>query len=205
MHKKIFIGIAFLMAMILAQPVTEAWALLWRDDLNSALNEADQTNKPIMVDFYTTWCHWCKELDRNTYSDGKVIALSAKFICVKVDAEKNTAAAGKYNVRGYPTVVFLNPDGSVHSRITGYRPPEIFVQTMESVLQQSRTITKKVNRGLELNGVIMNNQKKLVAIINNAFVKEGDVIDGGRVSKISKDNVEIAFDDKIVTLKIDQL
>lgn len=207
MRRKICVYIALLLVMTLVMPVTQVWAISWSTDLKGSLKEAGQRQMPLMIDFYTKWCNWCKELDRKTYSDNKVNELSTNFICVKVDAEKDTAIAGKYNVRGYPTAVFLNKDGSVNSRVIGYRPPESFIRSMEAALKNSGVAQKNAylvkNEGLELSGIIFDREKVPVAIINNIFVKKGDLIGKGKVSKITKDRVDVLFADKTVTLTID--
>ncbi len=47
-----------------------------------------QQQKPILIDLYTTWCGWCKQMDRKTYSNKKVAEyLTDKFYTVKLDAE----------------------------------------------------------------------------------------------------------------------
>ena len=44
--------------------------------------------KPIIIDVYTDWCGWCKVMDRETYSNEKVIGyLNKKFYAVKFNAE----------------------------------------------------------------------------------------------------------------------
>ncbi len=207
MNRRISVYIALFLIMALVMPVTDVWAISWNNDLKAALKEAKESRKPVMVDFYTKWCKWCKELDRNTYSDSRVNELSAYFICVKVDTEEYPAIADKYNIRGYPTVAFLNHNGSVDSRLMGYRTPEAFTKIMDSVLEKMGISRKDTNiardQGLQLSGIIYNKQKIPVAIINNTLVKEGDHIGNGRVSKITKDKVEVLFADKSVMLAID--
>lgn len=235
--------IALILSVILILGTSDSWAISWGNDLNSALSEAKKDEKPLMIDFYTTWCHWCKELDYNTYTDAKVNDLSNNFICVKVDAEKNPQAASKYSIRGYPTVIFLNYDGSINNSMVGYKDPAAFAGVMELVLKNTKNpsgkassekmgqavikepaivkpddvkldkeefelkrrknIKKAKNRNLELSGIIINKEKKPVAVINDTFVKEGDVVGEGRVSKITKDKAEVAFQDKTITLTID--
>ena len=46
-----------------------------------------------------------------------VLELSAKFVCVKINADKNKALAQKLGVSGYPTIVFLNSSGKETDRI----------------------------------------------------------------------------------------
>lgn len=45
------------------------------------LNEAYSKNpKPILVDVYTSWCGWCKVMDKETYSNEKVADISMNII-----------------------------------------------------------------------------------------------------------------------------
>ncbi len=95
---------------------------------------AAKEHKVIMVDFYTTWCVWCKTLDKNTYSDENVGRITdAKFISVKIDAEKGEgitlAKASKVN--GYPTIVFFDKDGKEIDRVVGYEGAAQFARSLE--------------------------------------------------------------------------
>jgi thiol:disulfide interchange protein len=98
--------------------------------LEEALEQARKQDKLVFVDFWTTWCGWCKKLDHDTYADPKVIAeLSAHYVCLSVDAESKIGAplARKYSVSAYPTLLFLTTDGLVRERVAGYKPPEKFL------------------------------------------------------------------------------
>ncbi len=110
----------------------------WRTDSASAMAESRKTGKPVMIDFYTDWCGWCKELDKVTYRDPEVIGLSGSFVSLKLDAEKNPKGpelAEKYGVDGFPTILFLEPDGSLVARIVGYLPARDFALRMRKVTE----------------------------------------------------------------------
>ena len=127
-----------LLALLISLLVSGADAVSWRSDLSGALDRARSSGDPVMVDFYTDWCHWCKKMDSDTYSDSRVNSLAKDFICVQVDAEKDKAVAQKYSVSGYPTVIFMNSAGNVMQVVTGYRRPDEFAATMEGVLKTAR-------------------------------------------------------------------
>jgi thioredoxin-related protein len=56
--------------------------------VEEAAAKLQQEQKPVLIDLYTTWCGWCKQMDRKTYSNKQVSAyLSDKFYSVKLDAE----------------------------------------------------------------------------------------------------------------------
>lgn len=100
---------------------TEPSSLNWHTDLNSALDEAKRTNKPVMVDFTATWCYYCKKLDETTLPNlGVQEKLSKNYVVAKIDVDKYSDAASQFKVYGYPTLVFLNPNGQEIKRQEGY-------------------------------------------------------------------------------------
>jgi thiol:disulfide interchange protein DsbD len=95
------------------------------------------TGKPTIIDFYADWCAQCKELDKYTYIDPKIIELSKKFNTVKVDLTKgDKEIEGKFKILGLPVVAFLDKNGKeIESlRVTGFLKPEEFVKVMEKAL-----------------------------------------------------------------------
>lgn len=116
-----------------------AWAgggaISWRSSLPAAQSEAKKSHKLLMVDFYTSWCGYCKKLDAETYTDANIIRLSSQVVAVKVDAEhEGLALAQKYAVRGFPTILFLNETGGVEGIIGGYLPPVGFAQSFNETM-----------------------------------------------------------------------
>lgn len=113
----------------------------WAPSFSDAMRTARSTNKLVMVDFYTDWCGWCKKLDADTYTDPTVVRLSTRFVPVKVNAEKEgVAVARKYNVQGYPTIMFLEADGSIAAKIGGYLPPQQFAEKLTEIDEAHREL-----------------------------------------------------------------
>ena len=193
-----------------------AHAVSWRSDLKAVLADAKERQEPVMADFYTTWCGWCTRLDTDTYSSGDVDGLSREFICVKVDAERDAAAASRYGVRGYPTIIFFNYEGAVDDRIGGYLGPNDFAERMRAVLKKTKKPRaqktaerqkgapgKKVGgRQLELNGIAYH-PRAPSAFINNTRVKVGDTIEGAQVIKITGQAVELLCEGQRITLEME--
>lgn len=106
---------------------------------NDALLLAKKGNKVVFLDIYATWCGPCKMLKRNTFSDSEVGEVFNKnFINIAIDAEKGEGEeiARKYKVSGFPTLLFVNPDGSVVKSTMGYHNPKQFIELGKSVLNK---------------------------------------------------------------------
>ncbi len=93
--------------------------------------------KPTIIDFYADWCAQCKELDKYTYIDPKIIELSKKFNNIKVDLTKgDKEIEGKFKIQGLPVVSFLDKSGKEREdlRVTGFLKPDEFIKVMEKAL-----------------------------------------------------------------------
>jgi thiol-disulfide isomerase/thioredoxin len=104
---------------------------------------ADGKKRFVLVDFYTTWCGPCKKLDETTWKDqGVKDWLAKEAVCLKIDAEKETALADKYRINVYPTVLLLRPDGSEIDRLVGYRDPKTFLADARESLAGNDTLSR---------------------------------------------------------------
>ncbi|MBM4241903.1 MAG: DUF255 domain-containing protein [Euryarchaeota archaeon] len=109
----------------------QIYNLNWTHDLNKALKEAKNTNKPIMIDFYSAGCSWCQKLDEETFSDPRVVEkLSQNYILVKIDLNNNPELAAQYQVYAVPTLVFLDVTGQEIKRQEGYLNPDEFLSIL---------------------------------------------------------------------------
>lgn len=68
-------------------------------------NQIIQSDKPVLVDFFATWCGPCqmlapilKEVKAN---------LGERISIIKIDVDKNQAVAAQYQVRGVPTMILF--------------------------------------------------------------------------------------------------
>lgn len=109
----------------------------WSDEVFALARTLD---RPIYLDIGAIWCHWCHEIDRESYENPGIAALiNELFIPVKVDRDVRpdidtryqTAVAELIGGGGWPLTVFLTPEGDVFYGGT-YQLPE----TLRNVLSQ---------------------------------------------------------------------
>jgi len=112
--------------------------IAWVKDWKAAQKQARTSGRPVLVDFWAEWCHWCHELDRTTYADPDVVALSAGFVAVKVNAEGSLGEldlARRYEVGTLPTIAFLSPQGRLLLRRTAFEDPAKFAETLRAAAE----------------------------------------------------------------------
>ena len=106
-------------------------------DYDEALNIASKENKMLFIDFYTTWCAPCKELDRLIFqNDSLQQVLGKDFVLLRYNAEADSVfhLSKKHHVGSYPTAIVLNNEGFVLNRKYGF-PGEDFKELAEIVLE----------------------------------------------------------------------
>lgn len=144
--KKSILLVLFTMACFVSQAQEIKWM-----SMKDALTAQKKNKKPIFIDAYTVWCGPCKMLDKNTFSDEKVVkTINEKYNAVKFNAEGNEEFqfggklytnpnyqearknsrngmhqfTGFLQVPGYPTMIVINSDGKITKSIVGYNTPD---------------------------------------------------------------------------------
>ena len=90
--------------------------IAWRSDFESALAEAKQSGKPLLVDFSASWCPPCIVMKHDVWPDpavSRAVADNYVPVLVDVDDPRNAEVARLYGVGGIPYVVVVGADGQV--------------------------------------------------------------------------------------------
>ncbi|HEY6202300.1 MAG TPA: DUF255 domain-containing protein [Candidatus Limnocylindria bacterium] len=105
----------------------------WRAWGDAAFEAAREQNKPVLLAISAVWCHWCHVMDETSYSSGDIIkVINEKFVPVRVDNDERPDVNRRYNMGGWPSTVFLTPEGEIIHGGT-YVPPEQMWQTLNGV------------------------------------------------------------------------
>jgi len=93
--------------------------------------EVLQAGKPVVVDFYATWCGPCKALAPRLDQLAGEFGDRIKFVAVNIDQAQ--ALAAQFNVSGVPTLLFFNADGTLTTTSVGLLPAETLRAKLEAL------------------------------------------------------------------------
>ena len=113
----------------------------WHTDFSEAKKVASEQDKPIVVYFWTTWCTYCEDYNRNAYSNPTVKSELDDFVLVAINLDSDATEASRlqqrYNVNYPPQHVIITPEGEELTSITGYAPTEDFLGYLERAKQKA--------------------------------------------------------------------
>lgn len=89
-------------------------------DFDARVLEASR-GRVVLVDFWADWCPPCRAL--TPVLERLADDHQGEFLLAKVEADENMRLAGRYRLRGFPTVLLVR-DGEVVDRFSGFRPPD---------------------------------------------------------------------------------
>ena len=86
----------------------------WTSSLSQGLAAAKAENKPVLIDFWATWCKSCQTMNLTTFRDAAVSERLDGFVKIKYQAEDMSEEPARgilehFDVRGLPTYIFLQP------------------------------------------------------------------------------------------------
>lgn len=100
-------------------------------NFSTILTKAKKENKLIFIDAYASWCGPCKLMVKNVFPQKSVgDYYNSHFVNAKIDMEKGEGIelAKKYNVKAFPTYLFVDGNGEVVHRTLGYVEENDFIQ-----------------------------------------------------------------------------
>src|SRR5438270_2814606 len=123
------------LALLVLPHAGQAQEVQWRTDYNAARKEAQQKNLPLVLEFNTDNCFWCKKLEATTFREPVITGLlNERFVPLKVDAVLNSALTETLRIQSFPTIVLAAPDGKILGTLEGYLEGARFQEHLQRVL-----------------------------------------------------------------------
>ena len=114
-------------------PATTPTGIAWRTDVDQALKTANREGRPVLIDFWATWCGPCKQMEAELWARPDVVPLMEKFVCLKVDIDRNPGFTGKFHAEAVPTLVLSDPWGMELARREGYGSPDGYMALLRAM------------------------------------------------------------------------
>lgn len=127
-----------LAAFLVTSRAMQGPGVSWKPYSEEVIKEAQEMKKPVIIDFYATWCTPCRELEEVTFHDASLVSRADNgFVMVKVDVTKggnplHERLLRQYEIKGVPTIVFLDKTGREDRslRAVDFLPPDQFLGRM---------------------------------------------------------------------------
>ena len=108
------------------------------------LQQATEENRLIFLDAYTSWCGPCKKMARDVFPQKEIGEFyNEKFINVQLDMEKGEGVkvAQDYDIKVYPTLLFIDGKGNLIHRSAGYHDTDQFLALGNIALDPSKRLS----------------------------------------------------------------
>ena len=129
--------VAVLIAVWLAAPPPAESAIRWRAFDAASLEASRASGRPTVIDFIADWCIPCHEMERTTFANPDVRLEAERFAMLKADMtqenDDTSALVEQYQVKGVPTVIFIDSRGAEVHRLVGFTDADEMLGTMRTV------------------------------------------------------------------------
>ena len=132
------VGVGALVVSVgLVLPPRAESTIRWQALDGTSLTLARAERRPAIIDFVADWCIPCHEMENTTFSDPLIRAEAGRFTMLRADItlenEETTTLTDRYEVRGVPTVIFIDSTGTEVHRLVGYVGADEMLSAMRGV------------------------------------------------------------------------
>jgi len=109
-------------------------------ELDQQLAEAKRAGKPVLLDYFATWCTDCVRMEKATFSEARVQQEMKRFVLLQADVTdpnnpQTKAIKSRFGVFGPPAILFFDKDGKEQRdlRTYGFRGPDDFIALLRKI------------------------------------------------------------------------
>lgn len=119
-------------------------------DVDRAFMDAKARNQPVFLFWTAVWCPPCNQVKSTIFTRPEFIEKSRSFVPVYVDADSPSGQVlgERFKVRGYPTMVLLQPDGREVTRLAGSVDAAKYMQLLDRGLTHGNSAKQSLDAAL---------------------------------------------------------
>lgn len=107
------------------------------NDYRLGLEAAHRESKPALLFFTVPNCVSSRRMLETTFRDREIRRLSDRFVCISINASADKELCGRYDIEGFPTILFVNAQGLEFQRLSGKQTAEQLSLQMHVAIQST--------------------------------------------------------------------
>jgi periplasmic divalent cation tolerance protein len=141
----------------------------WVRTLAEAKEKARQLKNPVLAYVFLRGSDYCEKLEEGVLADKSVVAAAEEFVCVRIDAAKDAYETRRLDVRGAPTILFLDGEGNEMSRVAGLVDKEPLLTKLSEAKRSKLTFREARRLAMQNPGDVQANWK-----VAETYLEEGN-------------------------------
>ena len=111
-------------------------------DFMRAFKAAREAKRPIVIDFWATWCGPCIKLKKKTLRNAEVEKALEGVELIYVDLDENPLLAKTFEVSSVPDVLFIDSEGFIVDRLKGFEEAPAFLERLKQLVPRKHRRAK---------------------------------------------------------------
>lgn len=121
--------------------LSDSKTLKWSDSYMDSLAQAKAKKQPLLIKFSAAWCVWCEKMEKEVFPDPEIMKELGKFVCVKIDVDKQENIAKAYKIKSLPRTIVINTYDEIVGDWLGYHEVSVFSKLLRDVDEYTHTQT----------------------------------------------------------------